>query len=562
MKLFKTIKRIFLNADVLLWGFPLLLLVPNIALDFTEQYTLWSKIANVLLPGGVYYLLVSLGRRTAKPVLWMTFFSIFAAFQIVLLSLYGESIIAVDMFVNVATTSVSEATELLGNLMLAIAVICLLYLPPIIMAICQLRSGSRATQPARNRARMAGVALVVLGIVAAVAARGYRPDRELFPANVISNLCSAVSRIVATQKYEDTSAGFSYHARATHPADSAEVYVLVIGETSRAENWQLMGYDRPTNPMLSKRHDVLAYPKALSESNTTHKSVPMLLSVLDATTFGDSIYTTRSVFDAFNEAGFSTAFISNQRRNHSFIDFFGEQADYIDFITDEYSAPQSDLMLVDRLDQYLSTHPSPKAMIVLHSYGSHFNYRERYPDDGAVFTPDDNAEASKYNRSQLINAYDNTIIYTDRMLDSVIGLLDARNIPAAMLYMSDHGEDIFDDSRERFLHASPTATYHQLHVPLLMWMSPEYSEAYPSKAAAAQANRNHDVSTSASAFHTIVDLAGIATPYYKPAFSLTDSAYTEPAHLFLNDYFEGVPLRNAGLREPDFKLLDAKGFTY
>ena len=102
--------------------------------------------------------------------------------------------------------------------------------------------------------------------------------------------------------------------------------MVVIGETARAANWQLFGYGRETNPRLSRRSGLIAMPHTLSEINTTHKSVPMLLSYLDSENFGDSVAHTRSFFEAFNGAGYSTAFISNQRRNGSYIEFYGDEA--------------------------------------------------------------------------------------------------------------------------------------------------------------------------------------------------------------------------------------------
>lgn len=566
MKLFKSLAKIFRNSDLLAIIYPILLIVPNIMLDITEQYSFISKVTNILLPLGIYFLLMTARRRTGVMGLLMIPFAIFAAFQIVLLNLYGESIIAVDMFINVATTNVAEVTELLGNLVIAIAVICILYLPPIIASAIQTASHSEASQRQLHRARITGSFLTAAGVISACCAystdNGYRIDRELFPVNVISNLCSAVSRTIATNNYESTSAGFDYSASSTRPADEKEIYVLVVGETARADNWQLTGYDRPTNPRLSKRGNLYAYPLALSESNTTHKSVPMILSPLTAANFGDSIYYTRSIFDAFNQAGYATAFISNQRRNRSFIDFFGEQAATTEFIIDEFDSPQHDLELVTRMKRVLDNAKADKVMIVLHSYGSHFNYRERYPRESAVFTPDVNSEAAMFNRDQLVNAYDNTIVYTDMVLDSIMSAIDSYNTPAALVYLSDHGEDIFDDSRERFLHASPVGTFHQLHVPFIVWMNDEYLKLHPEKAVAAKANLPRNVSASASAFHTVIDLASISTPYFNPMLAVTDSTYREPARLFLNDYLEGVSLYDAGLRQQDFRLLDSKGFRY
>ena len=107
-----------------MWGLPLLLLVPNIALVFTEPHYSWAaRAANILLPGGGYMLLASWSRNVGRTALYMLPVMALCAFQIVLLYLYGESIIAIDMFLNVATTNVSEATELLGSLGEAVAVV-------------------------------------------------------------------------------------------------------------------------------------------------------------------------------------------------------------------------------------------------------------------------------------------------------------------------------------------------------------------------------------------------------------------------------------------------------
>ncbi len=91
-----------------------------------------------------------------------------------------------------------------------------------------------------------------------------------------------------------------------------------------------------------------------------------------------------------------------------------------------------------------------KLFIVLHMYGSHFNYKERYPSDMAVFRPDSLTDAKYENREYLLNAYDNTIRYTDCFLASLIEMLQRTNASSAMLYTSDHGEDIFDDDRKLF----------------------------------------------------------------------------------------------------------------
>ena len=120
------------------------------------------------------------------------------------------------------------------------------------------------------------------------------------------------------------------------------------------------------------------------------------------------------------------------------------------------------------LQEFIASSNSEKCFIVLHTYGSHFNYRERYPENFRQFLPDDSDNASRHNREKLINAYDNSIVATDALIDETITTLEQLpdSVSAAMLFVPDHGEDIFDDGRDRFLHASPSPTYWQIHVPI------------------------------------------------------------------------------------------------
>lgn len=546
-----------------MWGVPLLLIIPNVVLDFTEiSYGTLARIINICLPLGAYLLLCSLWKNVGRTVLLLIPVMVLCAFQIVLLFLYGESIIAVDMFLNVVTTNPREAGELLANLGLAMAVVIALYLPPIILGIIACAEHSESSQGQRRPARIGSAVLLSAGL--ACLAGGmcipevYSPSRQLFPVNVICNMAEAAKRTAESKEYFASSAGFKFNSRSTHPTDEPEVYVMVIGETSRAGNWQLNGYGRPTNPRLSRRDGIVNFPKTLSESNTTHKSVPLMMSHLRSSEFADSIYRTKGIIDAFREAGFKTAWFSNQQRNGALIDFFGEQADSVDFLVDD-CRQHHDLELCACLHDYLGKADSAKLFVVLHTYGSHFNYCERLPEDGHFFKPEA-TEASPENREGLINAYDNTIRYVDEVLDSVMSELESCGRPAAMLYLADHGEDIYDDSRKRFLHASPTPTYSQLHVPMLLWTSDSYRRAYPELVENAEANSRKEVSSSRSAFHTLLSLAGIEADCYDPQAALTDSAYQVAPHYFLNDYNEAVPLTKCGLRSQDFQALARHGF--
>lgn len=545
-------------AKVLFVWTPLCCAVPNVALSVTEPLSVMARIANVLLPLGIYWFLITLTRNVGKATLLMFPLMFLAAFQSVLLKLYGRSVIAVDMFLNLVTTNPAEVGELLGNLTAAIAFVAVVYLTPIIMALVSIAKGWLISDRWRMRQRVLAVVSSLSGLIAMAfsfgAAKAYDPFNDLYPLNAFYNICLAVSRDVQMHNHL-ASERFTFGASDTHANDGREVYVLVVGETARADNWQLNGYFRNTTPELVGMSGLTSFRRAFSQSNTTHKSVPMLLSSVNAYSFNDSINEVKSILSAFKEAGYHTAFISNQRRNHSYIDFFGGEADTCIFVKEmsegsEKSGPFYDSDLLPLLDEMLNRNYR-RQFIVLHTYGSHFNYADRYPRECAVFKPDHPLEAIEANHEKLINSYDNTILYTSRLLRDIIGRLDDAGICSAMLYTSDHGEDIFDDERNLFLHASPIPSYFQIHVPFIVWMSDSYRSTYPDAARNVVANARKLVSTSDAFFHTALDISGISTRMFEARHSVANALYKESSPVYLNDHNEAVGLSDAGLSESE-----------
>lgn len=565
MKRFRNIFNHVCEARTVLWVFPLLLIVPNLILCHTESMPWSAAIANVALPLGIYYLLMAWSPKAGRSILLFLPVIFFAAFQMVLLWLYGQSIIGVDMFLNMMTTNSGEVAELLDNLAAPLAIVFVLYVLPLIWAVVAIIKKRRIPHRSMCHARIAGALLATTGAamtaVSYAIVPNYDMDSDLFPANVAYNAESAIRRTIRTNNYGFTSGLFRYDAVSTHDPDRKEVYVMVIGETGRAQDWQLFGYDRETTPRLCSTDSLIGFKRALTESNTTHKSVPMLMSTLSSQTF-DSIYGRKCVISAFKEAGFRTAFLSMQRYNRSFIDFFGMEADTTDFIRERNpeNAMLYDGELIERTKRFIESAASPKLLVVLHTYGSHFNYRERYPAEFAYFTPDNAPEASPRFRDRLVNAYDNSIRYTDYLLGDIIEYLDTLpDTDCAMIYASDHGEDIFDYGSGRFLHASPVPTYHQLHVPMVLWMSGNYRSRYPDKWASGHSHRNRNVSTSESMANTLLDLAGISTRYCDLSKSLVHNSYAEPTRVYLNDRNEAIPLRDTGIKKIDLELLEVNG---
>lgn len=553
------VSRLISDPDLLAFILPLALILPNVLLCITDTMPWWMRIVNILLPLSVYYLLTSCVKRIG--LLTASLFVLMAlnSFQIVVLYLFGERVIAIDMFLNVATTQPSEAIELLVNLLFPLFICAAVYLSLTAWGVVAIIKQQQSS--ATYRRRMLRFSLVGLLSGAIMLGAGMASEhsalqlRNLYPYNVCSNIATASKRIKQSLNYPKTSAAFTYHATDDHPADSTEIHLLVIGETSRAINWQLAGYGRETNPELAKRSDVVFFDKAISQSNTTHKCVPMLLSVVEPSTF-DSIIARKSIITAFKEAGYKTAYFTTQPKNNSYNEYFANEADTTLFVPNQ---KHHDMYLVELMSDFVDHHKGEKLFVVLHTYGSHFNYIDRLPDSFHHFRPDGDSNASEANRPQLINAYDNTIRYTDHLLATIIRRLEQERCLASLAYVSDHGEDIFDDSRERFLHASPSPTYYQLHVPLLFWTSDAYNKLYPSVRQNLVANRHKYVAPPQQLFHTLTQITGLSTPWFDPANSLASDKFTSPSAVFLDDYNEAVRLEESGLKQHDIELFHSIG---
>ena len=523
------------------------LMLPVAILAYTERNPFAATLAGILLPLGFYTLFAALSRRSGRMVWWGFIFIFFSAFQIVLSYLFGNSVIATDMFLNLMTTNPGEATELLSNIYPSVIAVCAIYLPLLWVAAVHIHKKAELPSSARKAMFACGGAIFAAGcLVLAIGCRGEARHvlrDEVFPVNVSYNLGLAISETRKINRFESSSADFSYGARRDTLPDCREIYVLIIGEAARAADWQLYGYDRRTNPELSKRDDITVFRNVITQSNTTHKSVPMILSSIH-TSQHDELYRRKGIPALFGEAGFTTYFISNQSPQGAMIDHLASDADHLIYI----DAPRYDMQMVDAMREAIENDPSPRILFILHSYGSHFSYHQRYPREYAVFAPDDDVAINAKNREMILNAYDNSILYTDHVIAETIRTLEGTRASTALHYCADHGEDLLDKCDSRFLHSSPTVTYYQLHVASLAWFSPEYRSLFPRKVAAARRNLSAPANTHC-VFHTMADMASIRSEYVDESVSLLSEEFdAEARRFYLDDHNNAVPLdENIGI---------------
>lgn len=557
---------IFLNnPKKIFWYFIFINLIPSICLVFTEPLNDMGKVLLVLYPLGLYLVLFSLSKNTGLIQLLLFPLLFLHAFQLVVFYLFGEDVIAADMFLNLKTTNASEAGELLSSIWPSVIIVCVLFLPLLYVAIRACYRKIYMEKVFQRYAFFSGIFILIGCYIMSFSALNYNTGtyeykNDVYPNNMLYNLDFAIDKWKRNENYAKTSAGFTFDAKKVKFARQREVYVMVVGETGRAENWSLYGYSRKTNPKLETDSGVVFYRDAITQSNATHKSVPIMLSYASAENY-NAIYSQKSIIEAFKETGFTTVFLSNQAPNHTFTDYFAREADHLEYYRSVNNKHNNlDEVMLPRLVHYLDSVPG-NLFIILHTYGSHFNYKERYPSEFSVYLPDDITSIKPSEKEIMINAYDNSILYTDDFLHRTISILRDSTYCSALFYAADHGEDLLDDRRLRFLHASPNPTFYQLRIPLLMWFSDNYRTNFPTKVNRAVANRNKPVSTNA-VFHTLLDMANLKTDYYDSGLSLMNPAFRVGKRMYLDDHDDPIFFYNANLKREDREMIEKRGLYY
>lgn len=315
-------------------------------------------------------------------------------------------------------------------------------------------------------------------------------------------------------------------------ADSA-LYVLVIGEAARYANFSLNGeYERETTPYLSRQANLVFYSHAYAQANATDLSLPLMITRASAE---DPMlaYREKTVLGAFQEAGYKTAWISADAAPIRYVLNVMPSFDTV-WIADDDTM---DEVLFDPFHHLLDGVGIGAAgsLVVLHTKGSHLNYQDRYPAQFDVFEPSMKRGVSygSFDKQKMTNTYDNTILYTDYILHSLIQDLDSTGRCACLIYMPDHGENLCDDERKLWVHGTYEGSEWEYHVPLIVWYSGAFQRRYPQKVQALQANRDKTV-TSQVLFHTICDMAGLNEVVDAHYSLLSDSLVSQDSVFMLN----------------------------
>ncbi len=296
-------------------------------------------------------------------------------------------------------------------------------------------------------------------------------------------------------------------------ADSITVLV-VIGEALRADHLSLNGYYRETFPYMRKE-GAISFKNIYSEWTHTLKSLPHILTRSDSANH-KPMTDEHSFISIFKKCNFLTWWIGNQDLNPVFKPFALEADTFIinkPFKSDYNFTGKYDEELLPYVKEALMK-PISRKLIVFHMVGSHWWYPSYYPKSFEKFTPVQKSKSfNKSDKQKIINAYDNSVLYTDYVLYQLIELI--RNEKSILIFLSDHGELLGENGK--WIHAQDTE--YEKNPACIIWFSEKYKQTYPLKVEAAEKNKDKRF-RSDFLFHSVLDAGEIDSPYRKEELSI------------------------------------------
>ena len=332
----------------------------------------------------------------------------------------------------------------------------------------------------------------------------------LQPWSYVVNTCRVIS------SYQDEQAEEIKLPDGTITDHEKTVVVLVIGESARNANFQLYGYQRDTNPLLSKQEGLKVYQATACATYTTAGTK----AILEPKDSGD-------LYELLPNYAFRTGVDVSWRTSN-----WGEPPIHIDeYLTDTdlsdlYQGKSNDYddILYYGLRERIESSKKDKVLIILHTSTSHGpKYADKYPKEFEVYKPvAKNIEEGEKNIGMLINAYDNTIRYTDFLLNSLINTLrEMKDWHSAMIFISDHGESLGEN--KMFMHGLPMklAPKVQYEIPFLVWTSDGF-RTYKQTSSSQDAPEGElpAVLEQHYIFHSVLNLLSIQSPAYNKDYDI------------------------------------------
>lgn len=500
----------------------------------TEPSTWGFALALALMVLSAHYLLMSLlvFRWNAKPVLAVLIIATAAAaFFMQTFGIYLDP----PMLRNILRTDITETRELL-TLRMALHMALFAGLPLLVLWRVQIVHTPWRSAVLTRLGIALLAALVFVGALLAVfqpmasLMRNHKEVRYLAtPANTLWSLGSVGMAQFKSAAKPRQSIGLDAKMPALPAGAKPQLVVLVVGETARAANWGLNGYARQTTPQLAALNAV-NFAQVSSCGTNTEVSLPCMFAPVGRRNYDEAVIRgSESLLHVLARAGMQVHWRDNQSGCKGVCDGLPANGSVDEVLTLNPPGLCADGRCMDEglltgLDARIKTLQTKggKQVLVLHMLGSHGpSYFRRYPPQFAQFNPAcQNDDLARCSQQDIVNAYDNTLLYTDHVLAQLIGQLKAQTaVDTAVVYASDHGESLGENGL--FLHGIPyaIAPKEQTQVPMVMWFSPGMRQSLSLNEACLR-QRATQPSSHDYLFHTMLGLLNVTTSVYEAPLDL------------------------------------------
>ena len=475
-------------------------------------------------------------RWTLKPFITLTLLA--AAFGAHFMLSYGV-VIDSTMLVNALQTDLRETRDLVNTQML-VTVLLMAVLPAVWLWRQRTSPRSALRQIGGNLLNT----LLALGVLVGSLVLIYQDFSSLMRNHteqryLINPLNSfyALGNIAAQpfRRNERTFLPIGLDAKLTPAPGKPPLLLLVVGETGRAGQFALNGYGRPTTPALAKEH-LASYRNAWSCGTNTAASVPCMFSHLGKQAFEDRTANYEGLLDVLQRSGLGVVWIDNQAGCKGVCDRVSN--------TSTAQLKNKDLciggecfdeIMLGQLDARIDALPAERrakgVVVLLHQMGSHGPaYYKRTPAAFKKFQPEcASNNLQDCSQTQLVNAYDNTILYTDYVLGNAIQWLKSKQTThtPALMYVADHGESLGENNI--YLHGLPydIAPDVQKRVPWITWLSPAFEQRRHATTTCLQKQRDVRISHD-NYFHSVLGLMGVTTALYQPGLDIFQACVAAP----------------------------------
>lgn len=355
---------------------------------------------------------------------------------------------------------------------------------------------------------------------------------------VVGNVYLQYHNMKQTKQQRDN---YIFHATQDSSVKGKQIHVLIIGESNRYDHWQINGYEKETSPLLKLRTNLISFSNVSAGAYITELSVPLLLTGLSADNYSKHLLK-KGIPGIFNELGFNTYWISNQVDRGNILLHISEAANKKQLISIEQLDSTKrmfntlDMSLIDELKLILKK-SNEKTFVVIHTLGSHWNYSARYPNEFDFFKPSYKTVNAKPNdilfKNVLVNSYDNSVRYTDAIIDSVISLVNSYKGFSSVTFMSDHGVDLMDDDR-KLVYRNPIPSKNVAHIPFFIWYSPQFEQIFPNHISVLKANSGRKIS-SENLLYTLSGMLGIKIENQNVEKDVSNSNFVDTKQLILGN---------------------------